>query len=831
MLAITLAATASAYYHFVHYAARTSPWTPIREKFDLSALANKTLYFYVSDQGPAQMAPGDSLPAILSQIRFAGRAWNAVDTSDLRVAYGGLFSAGAQQATPHMEVVFTDELPPGLLAQAAPTVRADVVPGPDAFVPILRSTVYLNRDLSQFSSYGPSFAMTVTHEMGHALGLQHTLTSSTMSTDVTRATTKALPLAPDDIAGISLLYPNAKFGQFGSLTGQVTMSGNGVHMASVVALTSSGWAVSALTNPDGTYRIDGLRPGEYYVYAHALPPSVQPELGPSEIVLPLDSNNQPIPAGDPFQTQFYPGTQDPQQAVTVAVSSGATASGINFAVERRAAEQIYSIRTYSFPGSRAVHPAFENINVPNRWLVATGNGLMPNGAPAPGLGVSLVPSEVSVRQTYQYSLAPNDYLQINLLLNPFSGPGPRHLVFSAGEEIYVLPSALSLANGQPPWIDSVAPDVDANGNRVVSILGTGFAADTRILFDGAEAAVNSFDSSLGKLVATPPPGASAYRANVIAVNSDGQTSEFLQDPTPYTYDASDSPAISLSTSSLPAGVEAMIEVNGVNTNFTDGRTVLGFGSSDVVVKRLWVLSPTHLRAEVVVNPAAPSGSTLVSVTSGFQVISQPFAFVVLPGGGPLALVASSDLTNAVTGQPWIYPGSQANLSVSNLPASATVAVTLNDVPVTVMAVGQGQITFQVPADFPTGSAVLRIQTSAGTVYPIAVLIDPPPPVVINVAGSGAVIDASRPARPGDLLTVTVSGLADAAATVAATRLRVTVGGVDHQPIAPAQPAANSPGQHQMQILLSEQVPAGQVPLTVTIDYRTSAPYTIPVQAR
>jgi hypothetical protein len=91
------------------------------------------------------------------------------------------------------------------------------------------------------------------HELGHSLGLQHTLTSSVMSTQPTSAVTKAAPLAADDIAGISLLYPAASYaGTTGSITGSVQLGGAGVNMASVVALSVNGTAVSGITNPDGT---------------------------------------------------------------------------------------------------------------------------------------------------------------------------------------------------------------------------------------------------------------------------------------------------------------------------------------------------------------------------------------------------------------------------------------------------------------------------------------------------------------------------------------------------------------------------------------------------
>ena len=71
-----------------------------------------------------------------------------------------------------------------------------------------------------------------------------------MSTAVTRSTSRTRPLDADDIAGVSLLYPSRTFaGSFGSISGRVTMGGQGVNMASVVALRPTGSAISALTDP------------------------------------------------------------------------------------------------------------------------------------------------------------------------------------------------------------------------------------------------------------------------------------------------------------------------------------------------------------------------------------------------------------------------------------------------------------------------------------------------------------------------------------------------------------------------------------------------------
>lgn len=829
-----LAATAPGYYHYIHYTTQSAPYTAAPEKFDLAALKNKTLYFYVSDAGPASMADGDSFAALLSQLRMAARVWNGVETSDLRVAYGGLFSPETAQSTPHMEVLFDDT--PGVIAMAGPTsVQTEVVAGPNGpFVPITGSVVILNRDLSGRPSYS-ALAMTIVHEMGHALGLQHALTSSTMSTEVTRASTQAKPLCPDDVAALSLLYPNAQFAsRFGSITGRVSISGTGVHLASVVALTADRRVVSALTAPDGTYRIDGLPPGQYFIYAHALPPSVQPELGPSEIVLPKGPDGQPVSAGDSFRTQFYPGTPDPGKALLVSVKAGTTAPEIDFAVERRGAPGLYSITTWSFPAGKAVQPAYVNGSISAKsFLVAAGPGLMPDGAPAPGLNVSLLGSETRIAPdgVYPYLYSPRDYLQINFLFSPFSSQGPRHLVFSAGDELYVLPSGLIMVVAEPPSIASVTPVPDDNGNRAVSIAGTGFTAQTRVLFDGLEARVLGFDSAARRILVRPPTAPSGYRANVVALNNDGQTSLFAGDSITYPYEESEeqAPSFVLSTASLPAGVESMIEVEGNNTHFAEGETSLGFGSSDVVVKGLWVLSPTKLRANVMVAAKAPATKTLVSITTGFRVISQPFAFEIqLPD--TQRVVVSSDVVNPETNSSWVYPGSLATVSVSNIAADSNAQVTLNGVAVTVTEVAENRVTFRVPADFAPGAAILQVQSGSGTSLPVVVTIDLPPPVIISVLlGGYAPLGGSQSAHPGEFVSVQVAGL-DTAASIAPARVRVSVGGIDHQPEGPVELAADQPGVHTIPIVLSKKLAGGQQPVVVRIDNRVSAEFPIPVAA-
>ena len=153
---------ASAYYFFVHFGTRSGPYNVIPEKFDVNALRNKTVYYFVSDAGPSQTSPSESFSSLVSELRLAAKVWNDVDSSDLRLAFGGLAPSGNPQNTPGIDVIFSDDMPPGLVALSGPTSRADVTFGlvgtaaNAPFVPITRSTLQLHRDLHDFASYSDS---------------------------------------------------------------------------------------------------------------------------------------------------------------------------------------------------------------------------------------------------------------------------------------------------------------------------------------------------------------------------------------------------------------------------------------------------------------------------------------------------------------------------------------------------------------------------------------------------------------------------------------------------------------------------------------------------
>jgi uncharacterized protein (TIGR03437 family) len=146
---------------------------------------------------------------------------------------------------------------------------------------------------------------TLTHELGHALGLDHSgVLGATMFAMTATGTNRIARLTSDDVAFARDVYPSADAPQsFGQIGGRITFTFappvEGAHVVAVDPLQNV--IVAAISGADGAYRIGGVPPGRYWLYAEPLDgPANQFQLSPSRHFPDL------------FRTNFFGGLATPQ---------------------------------------------------------------------------------------------------------------------------------------------------------------------------------------------------------------------------------------------------------------------------------------------------------------------------------------------------------------------------------------------------------------------------------------------------------------------------------------------------------------------------------------
>ena len=269
-----------------------------------------------------------------------------------------------------------------ILMSDTPAIRSMVGPTLDALTvlfvsgsTIINSEIILN-PVGSFSTTGVpktyDLQAVFTKQLGNTLGLANSgvIGAALFIFSSPQELTKQI-LSPDDIAGVSGLYPAPGSSAYGTLGGTLTLNGAPLRNALVSAVDpAAGTALAALTKPtDGTWSM-AAPPGNYLIYAQ---PLVTDPNQFGDIIAPyfVGAND-----GSPIDTNFQPTFIGGDGSGTTVTVTGGSSTDASFSPD---------------PPSGASQTSLLTVNA------------VPVGG-APPLNLSITPSPVTVISGRAYDL-------------------------------------------------------------------------------------------------------------------------------------------------------------------------------------------------------------------------------------------------------------------------------------------------------------------------------------------------------------------------------------------------------------------------------------------
>jgi Matrixin len=279
LLAILLclgAQPAQAYLHLT-FAVGSTP-TPL--KWDAPRVR-----WFATDRG----APGVSASQFQTAVASAFGTWEAVPTASIAFQFAG-FTGAVPFEDDGISVFGFDEEPDLDRVLGATTFVVDILTGE-----IVESDVFFNSIFTWSTAAAGEqgrfdLQSVAVHEIGHFVGLGHSALGETeirpeggrrvlasaavmFPISLGRGVTADRTLQPDDIAGVSDLYPDGDFrDRTGAIVGRVVRNGSGIIGAHIVAFDPrtrvlvGGFSLGE----GGAFQIGGLSPGAHVIRVEPL---------------------------------------------------------------------------------------------------------------------------------------------------------------------------------------------------------------------------------------------------------------------------------------------------------------------------------------------------------------------------------------------------------------------------------------------------------------------------------------------------------------------------------------------------------------------------------
>lgn len=301
-----------------------------------------------------------------------------------------------------------------------------------------------------------------THEIGHAIGLSHSpIGGATMYPRTIAGRTQSRTLGSDDIIAASVAYPAPGFfASTGTLRGKVIDTSNGsIFGAHVVAVDANGnVTASGITQPDGTYSIQGLPPATYSVYAEPLDP-----LGASFF------NRNDLDT-------FYANTLtqiSTTQDFSVSLTAGNTTTQ-DFTVVRGAPAldclQVRGPESTDFLNIGGAVPQ----GATNVIIGVSGFSLPQSGSP-----LSISGNGITINRTF-FSTTNSGLLAVlaDITISPTATPGSRNLIVTSGNQRSIMTGALEILPASASVVSSANFSRSVAKESIVSVFGQNLSTST-----------------------------------------------------------------------------------------------------------------------------------------------------------------------------------------------------------------------------------------------------------------------------------------------------------------------------------------------------------------